>query len=60
MLLKGNGSLTMVVHFCSVSAACAGLQSVDGLESFDQILGNIYHPGQGSPGISTRLMVALR
>src|ERR1700723_968294 len=28
-------------------------------ESFDQMLGNTYHPSQGAPGISTRLMVAL-
>jgi IS5 family transposase len=27
--------------------------------SFEQTLGSTYHPGQGAPGISTRLMVAL-
>jgi IS5 family transposase len=28
-------------------------------ESFDALLGSTYHPTQGAPGISTRLMVAL-
>ena len=28
-------------------------------ESFEQTLGSTYHPSQGAPGISTRLMVAL-
>jgi IS5 family transposase len=28
-------------------------------ESFEQTLGGTYHPSQGAPGISTRLMVAL-
>ena len=27
--------------------------------SFEQTLGDTYHPSQGAPGISTRLMVAL-
>jgi IS5 family transposase len=27
--------------------------------SFEQTLGGTYHPSQGAPGISTRLMVAL-
>ena len=27
--------------------------------SFEQTLGSTYHPSQGAPGISTRLMVAL-
>jgi IS5 family transposase len=28
-------------------------------QSFEQTLGSTYHPSQGTPGISTRLMVAL-
>ena len=28
-------------------------------QSFEQTLGSTYHPSQGAPGISTRLMVAL-
>jgi IS5 family transposase len=28
-------------------------------QSFQQPLGSTYHPSQGAPGISTRLMVAL-
>src|SRR5476649_2542884 len=42
-----------------MSHALVRLGDVIDWQSFEQSLGSTYHPSQGAPGISTRLMVAL-
>src|SRR5450631_1865208 len=42
-----------------MSHALVRLGDVSDWQSFEQSLGSTYHPSQGAPGISTRLMVAL-